>query len=170
MADDRVQPKRLSKTQQIYYTTDIERHVITSSCERRGWARANTESDDAPDWNLYWASVHTVRMLFNPETGKRLGDHQMINHYPNHYELTRKDLMVKNIKRYKKDLEKQLLYKKPDSELIGMMDPKLCDFIPTTFTLPQDYSLFVEEFRRNPNHAWIMKPTGKAQGKGIFLV
>ena len=30
----------------------------------------------------------------------------MINHYPTHYELTRKDCMVKNIKRYRKDLEK----------------------------------------------------------------
>ena len=31
----------------------------------------------------------------------------MINHFPNHYELTRKDLMVKNIKRYRKELEKE---------------------------------------------------------------
>jgi len=32
---------------------------------------------------------------------------RIINHFPNHYELTRKDLMVKNIKRYRKDLEKE---------------------------------------------------------------
>ena len=31
---------------------------------------------------------------------------RVINHFPNHYELTRKDLMVKNIKRYRKDLER----------------------------------------------------------------
>ena len=37
--------------------------------------------------------------------------------------------------------------------------------MPLTFTLPADYSLFVEEFRRVPNSTWIMKPTGKAQGK-----
>ena len=37
----------------------------------------------------------------------RLCDDQVINHFPNHYELTRKDLMVKNIKRYRKDLEKE---------------------------------------------------------------
>jgi len=30
----------------------------------------------------------------------------MINHFPNHYELSRKDLLVKNIKRYRKDLER----------------------------------------------------------------
>jgi len=31
---------------------------------------------------------------------------RIINHFPNHYELTRKDLMVKNIKRYRRELEK----------------------------------------------------------------
>jgi hypothetical protein len=29
-----------------------------------------------------------------------------VNHFPNHYELTRKDLMVKNLRRYRKDLER----------------------------------------------------------------
>jgi tubulin polyglutamylase TTLL1 len=31
----------------------------------------------------------------------------VINHYPNHEELTKKDLMVKNIKRYRKECEKE---------------------------------------------------------------
>lgn len=44
------------------------------------------------------------------------------------------------------------------------------DFVPVTYLLPADYSIFVEEFRRNPNAMWIMKPTGKAQGKGIFII
>jgi tubulin polyglutamylase TTLL1 len=44
------------------------------------------------------------------------------------------------------------------------------DIVPNTYILPGDYTLFVEEFRRNPNHMWIMKPTARAQGKGIFLV
>ena len=37
----------------------------------------------------------------------RMNDFQMINHFPNHYELTRKDTMVKNIKRYRRDLERE---------------------------------------------------------------
>ena len=44
------------------------------------------------------------------------------------------------------------------------------DFIPQTYILPADYNLFVEEFRRNPSSTWIVKPAGKAQGIGIFLV
>ena len=40
------------------------------------------------------------------------------------------------------------------------------DFIPLTFMLPADYNLFVEEFRKNPNTTWIMKPCGK----GIVVI
>ena len=36
-----------------------------------------------------------------------LNDNQIVNHFPNHYELTRKDLIVKNIKRYRKELERE---------------------------------------------------------------
>jgi len=136
----------------LKWKVEVDRSVVVSNFERRGWQR--TEGDD---WNIFWASVQTVKMIFNPETGYRLTDSQIINHFPNHFELTRKDLMVKNIKRYRKDLEKDT-----DSEVLA--------FVPTTYVLPADYSLFVEEFRRNPNQMWIMKPTGKAQGKGIFII
>ena len=37
-----------------------------------------------------------------------LADWQRINHFPNHYELTRKDLLIKNLKRAKKQLEKEV--------------------------------------------------------------
>lgn len=44
------------------------------------------------------------------------------------------------------------------------------EFVPVTYLLPADYTLFVEEFRRNPNAMWIMKPTSRSQGKGIFII
>ncbi|CAF1347951.1 unnamed protein product [Didymodactylos carnosus] len=44
------------------------------------------------------------------------------------------------------------------------------DFIPVTYMMPADYNLFADDFRRDPNHAWIMKPAARAQGKGIFLI
>ena len=37
--------------------------------------------------------------------------------------------------------------------------------------MPTDYGVFVEEFKQQHGSSaiWIMKPIGKAQGKGIFL-
>ncbi|KAJ8328168.1 hypothetical protein BDV3_005455 [Batrachochytrium dendrobatidis] len=96
------------------------------------------------------------------ESGYRLSDNQIINHFPNHIELTKKDLMVKNIKRYKKELEKDK--NKPLTKF------QYIDFLPVTYTLPGDYNLFAEEFRKNPSAVWIMKPTDKARGIGIFII
>jgi hypothetical protein len=96
-----------------------------------------------------------------------MNDFQIINHFSNHYELTRKDTMVKNIKRYRRDLERE---GNPLAEKSGEGRYLYLDFIPTTFILPADYNMFVEEYRKNPNSTWIMKPCGKSQGSGIFLI
>ena len=67
--------------------------------------------------------------------------------------------MIKNLKRYKKQLEKE-----------GKLEESAgINFFPTTYDLPKEYSLFVEEFKKNPGSVWIMKPIAKCQGKGIFL-
>ena len=96
-----------------------------------------------------------------------MNDNQIINHFPNHYELTRKDLLIKNIKRYRKELEREgsIL-----AEREGPGKYVFLDFVPVTFILPSDYSMFVEEFRKNPSSTWIMKPCGKSQGAGISLI
>nr|XP_021498811.1 probable tubulin polyglutamylase TTLL1 [Meriones unguiculatus] len=147
----------------VKWVTDIEKSVLINNFEKRGWVQV-TENED---WNFYWMSVQTIRNVFSVETGYRLSDDQIVNHFPNHYELTRKDLMVKNIKRYRKELEKEgspLAEKDENGKYIYL------DFVPVTYMLPADYNLFVEEFRKSPSSTWIMKPCGKAQGKGIFLI
>lgn len=77
-----------------------------------------------------------------------------MNHFRNHYEITRKDLLVKNLKRMKRQLER--------SDAYG--EAARFAFFPSTYVLPSEYSLFLEEFRKNPSSTWIMKPIGKAQG------
>ena len=61
--------------------------------------------------------------------------------------------MVKNLKRHKKQLEREGKQAEAASY----------DFYPTTYNLPGDYSLFVEEFKKNQGaQVWIMKPIGKS--------
>ena len=140
-------------SQRIRWKIEFEKSVIVNIFSRKGWIRT-----DGDDWNIYWCTVQTVKQIFHPESGMRLADNQLVCHYPNHYELTRKDLMVKNIKRYMREMQKE------GKEIEG------ADALPVTYLLPADYSLFVEEFRRNPNCMWIMKPANDAQGRGIFLI
>ncbi|XP_076029175.1 tubulin tyrosine ligase-like 1B [Oratosquilla oratoria] len=147
----------------IAYCTDADKSVLTNNFEKRGWIQVNPDDE----WNFYWAGAQTCRSLFSVDSGYRMNDNQMINHFPTHYELTRKDLLVKNVKRHRRDLEREgsaLAARDSSGRYIHL------DFLPTSFMLPADYNLFVEEFRRNPNTTWILKPAGRSQGVGIFLV
>ena len=96
-----------------------------------------------------------------------MNETQILNHFPNHNELTRKDLMVKNIKRFRKDMEKE---NNPIADRDENGNMLYMDIVPMTYLLPGDYTIFVEEFKKSPNTTWIMKPTSAAQGNGIFLV
>jgi tubulin polyglutamylase TTLL1 len=87
------------------WKTDFDKSVIIDNYNERGWMKCSEKDED--EWNIWWATVWTVRNIFNPKSGIRLSENQMLNHFPNHYELTRKDLMVKNFKRFRKDLEKE---------------------------------------------------------------
>ncbi|XP_053607885.1 polyglutamylase complex subunit TTLL1-like [Plodia interpunctella] len=155
----------------INFCTDFEKSTVINTFKRRGWKQVSPDGD----WNVYWSNTATCRSLFNLDSGLRLRDNQLINHFPNHYELVRKDLLVKNIKRYRKELEKEChpLADKTEVKLSnGHVTYRYLylDLIPLTFVLPSDYNLFVEEYRRCPQMTWIMKPCGKSQGEGIFLI
>ena len=58
----------------------------------------------------------------------------MISHFPTHYELSRKDLLVKNIKRYRKELEREGNPLAEKGEAAGKY--LHLDFVPVTFVLP----------------------------------
>ncbi|XP_076967967.1 putative tubulin polyglutamylase TTLL9 isoform X3 [Tamandua tetradactyla] len=133
------------KTTLMTTLMDVLRH-------RPGWV----EVKDEGEWDFYWCDVSWLRENFDHTY---MGEHVRISHFRNHYELTRKNYMVKNLKRFRKQLERE----------VGKLEAARCDFFPKTFELPCEYHLFVEEFRKNPGITWIMKPVARSQGKGIFL-
>ena len=52
----------------------------------------------------------------------------------------------------------------------GKSEAQKFEFICQSYVLPQEHALFQEEFKKNNGSVWIMKPVGKAQGRGIFLI
>ncbi len=127
------------------------RNTILDVLRARGWQEAKEDGE----WDFYWCDVGWMRDHFDHSYFE---EHQRVCHFRNHYELSRKNLMARNLKRLRKQLEKE-----------SKLEAEKCNFFPTTFELPSEYHIFVEEFKRHPGSIWIMKPAGKAQGKGIFL-
>lgn len=69
----------------VRWKSDLNKVVITSNLEHRGWKPAE---DD--EWDIYWASVSTAQQIFAPNSLVKLRPGQLINHFPNHFELTHK--------------------------------------------------------------------------------
>ncbi|CAM9976224.1 unnamed protein product, partial [Ectocarpus sp. 13 AM-2016] len=107
-------------------------------------------------WDLHWSytkwAVETMRFA------RKLAPWQKVNHFRNSNELCRKDLMLKNLKK-----RKAQLYARGE-----LAEAHAYNFFPVSFEMPKDYALFVEEFKESGG-IWVMKPSGAAEGKGIFL-
>jgi hypothetical protein len=68
------------------------KNTIYDVLRARGWREVESETD----WDVAWVETGWLRENFD---GVHLEDHQRINHFRNHYELTRKDNLIKNLKR-----------------------------------------------------------------------
>ncbi|CAL8089359.1 unnamed protein product [Calicophoron daubneyi] len=127
-------------------------NTIGDVLRNRGWTEASREEE----CDFYWCDPMAMKEMFDRGLPTSI---MKICHFRNHYELTRKNMMVKNLKRLRRKFEKDF----------GKQEAQTVDFIPTTFELPMEYHMFIEEFRKSPGSVWIMKPVAKSQGKGIFL-
>ena len=106
-------------------------NTIADVLANRGWK----EVAEDEGWDFIWSDREYIYSIFDKV---RLESWQKMNHYRNGREFCRKDLMAKNMKRRRRDLEKA-----------GKLDEAAAyDFIPTTFVLPREYSMFVEEFKK----------------------
>ncbi|KAI9184597.1 putative tubulin polyglutamylase ttll9 [Blastocladiella emersonii ATCC 22665] len=142
---------------QIRFRTSL-RNTVCDVMRDRGWKETESETE----WDFFWCDIHWLHEFYD---GLYLREDQRINHFKNHYELTRKDLLVKNMKRMMKETAKA-----PARTGGGKDVAARYDLISKSFVLPQEHALFQEEFKRNAGTVWIMKPVGKAQGRGIFLI
>lgn len=127
----------------LYRVFKTDARLVRSVLDSAGFA-----STDCHDWNIMWVGSSGQNYLY-----EGLNEFQKINHFPNSFELTRKDKMYINISAQATN------YGKEDY-----------NFIPETFLFPDQYNEFYAAFQKNKGSMWIHKPNGSSQGKGIFLV
>jgi hypothetical protein len=112
-------------------------------------------------WNLLW-SWGRPKLNFS-----QLLVWQKVNHFPESRQLTRKDLLKKNL---------QALTEMGRGRKSGAY----FEIMPPTYLLPNEFTAFVKVFHefekqradsemKEPN-IWIMKPVGLSRGRGISLV
>lgn len=65
----------MEKVEVIKYKSDFDKSAVIANFERRGWESIEGTEND---WNIYWATVNTVRNIMNPEIGFRLRDGQYV--------------------------------------------------------------------------------------------
>ncbi|GMR59130.1 hypothetical protein PMAYCL1PPCAC_29325 [Pristionchus mayeri] len=144
-------PFRMRDSTRILFKCSLSNTILDVLSRRPGWELTTGE-----EWNFHWATREWMSSSFDRY---KFTSRQFVNHFRNDFELTRKDNLIKNYKKMKRNLEKN---KSKESAKYT--------FMPASYVLPSEYHIFVEEFKKYPeNTIWIMKPVAGAQGRGIFL-
>ncbi|XP_063709120.1 tubulin polyglutamylase ttll6-like [Culicoides brevitarsis] len=97
-------------------------------------------------WNVCWTdSIPPVEFC------REMRRFQKINHFPGMYEISRKDMLARNMNRMLK------------------LFPTDYQIFPKTWCFPADFGDAMSYSRRFKNKTFILKPDHSSQGKGIWL-
>lgn len=95
--------------------------LVRSLFEANGFT--HTESHE---WNVLWSSSSCKSYLY-----EGLNEYQKINHFPQSYEITRKDRLCYNVVKMQERYGKHLF-----------------DFVPDTYILPDEFGDFYTHYQR----------------------
>ena len=117
--------------------------IVKATLEKAGFMQTSGH-----DWNILWMGTIPKPYIF-----EKLTEHQIVNHHPNSYEITRKDLLCSSL-----------------NKMIEKFGTEHFNFCPETFILPDEMSKFYFAFNALKKSLWIVKPAASSQGRGIYLV
>ena len=118
--------------------------LVKNLLEDNGFVQCSFSSNE---FSILWSSGHIKLSIYSDLT-----KWQRLNHFPRSNELTRKDLLYKNV-----------------SKLVCSFPSNKFNFIPTSFILPNEHKFLEDEMAKDEKALWIVKPVAMSQGRGIFL-
>ena len=104
-------------------SSEVKFKTYFTNCIQESLAARVYRQTDDDDWNIYWCEKEFIAETLDKI---RLFPERRINHFRNFYEICRKDLLSKNVKRFRKTLERE---GKPE-EAAGY------DYLPLTYNMP----------------------------------
>lgn len=123
--------------------------VVQLAAEERGWKMVR-EGDEVNQCNIRWVDDQSIR-----DVHPRVQPWMRVNHFPGMSKtLGRKCRLARNMKR------------------MNWVFPSEFNFLPRTWVLPDDWDDLSARFTKELNKedkAYIVKPDGGSQGRGIFL-
>ena len=121
-------------------------HIYNSVVNTLKTAGFRIVGPNSSKWNVMWTGQT------KPEHLKEATKYQKMNHFPQSFQVGRKDMMWKNICRMKR------------------VFPEF-NFCPKTYLFPDDYrKLCMDREAENFRHMYIMKPSASSCGRGIKVV
>ena len=131
--------------------------------EAKGYRELDEDEDDTPPlntaavpastpavWHVFWKGGR-----FKPSEYAAANPLQRLNHYPKTMGITKKDCLLRNLRRMRST------------------HGAIFSFFPETYILPSEDLTLVRVCESAPKHEkpiWILKPTDGAQGRKIFII
>jgi len=141
----------LPKQEITFLAGDACLYSVVKQCALSlGWKLIREDANEIAKRNCH---VVWIDRSFNDNLFLTIQPWQRINHFPGMTNICKKASMARNLELMKKEF------------------PREYSFYPTTYVLPQSMSTFKSLFAPSGQSktVYIIKPSGGAQGKGIFL-